>query len=204
MTIVTIIAVVTIIVSIMGFRQDNLFQKLQLNPYQVVHKKDYHRVFTHALLHADWAHLIINVLVFFSFGDALLAYFKYHFQSMGSLMFLILYIFSIAVSALYSIIKNKNNPSYNAIGASGAVSAVVFACIFFDPWHKIGLFAVLPVPGIVFAVLYLAYSYYMGKKGYDNIGHDAHFFGAVFGLIFPIIAKPELINVFISQLLFIN
>lgn len=164
MSIVTIISVITIIVSIMGFRQEDLFYKLQLNPYQVFHKKDYHRIFTHALLHADWPHLIINILVFFSFGDALLAYFDYYFQSMGTVMFIILYITSVAVSSLYSIIKNKNNPSYNAIGASGAVSAVVFASIFFDPWHKIGLFAVLPIPGIIFAVLYVGYSYYMGKK----------------------------------------
>ncbi len=200
MTIVAIISIITIIVSIMGFRQEGLFYKLQLNPWQIVHKKEYHRVFTHALLHADWAHLIINMIVFFSFGESLLRHLGDYFGDMASVIFLILYVFAIVISSIYSIIANKDNASYNAIGASGAVSAVVFASIFFDPWHKIGLYGIIPVPGILFAFIYLGYSYYMGKKSYDNIGHDAHFFGALFGLVFPIIIKPELFQVFINNL----
>ncbi len=200
MTIVTIISIITIIISIMGFRQEGLFYKLQLNPYQIIHKKDYHRILTHALLHADWAHLIINIIVFFSFGEGLLQYFTFYFGDIASVIFLIFYTLAIITSSIYSIIKNKNNPSYNAIGASGAVSAVVFANIFFDPWHKIGLYGIIPIPGILFAFIYLGYSYYMGKKNYDNIGHDAHFWGAIFGLIFPIILKPELFQIFINNL----
>ena len=184
----------------MGFRKPDLFYKLQLNPWQVVHQKDYHRVITHALLHADWAHLIINMIVFFSFGEGLLGYFRIYFGKLASVIFLALYVFAIIVSSIYSILKNKDNSSYNAIGASGAVSAVVFASIFFDPWHKIGLYGIIPIPGILFALLYLAYSYYMGKKSYDNIGHDSHFWGAVFGLIFPIIIQPSLFHVFINNL----
>lgn len=201
MNIVVIISVITIIVSIMGFRQDGLFYKLQLNPFKVIHKKEYHRVVTHGLLHADWAHLIINMIVFFSFGDGLLKYFSFYFGDSASLLFFLLYVLSIIFSSVYSIIKNKDNSNYNAIGASGAVSAILFADIFFDPWNKIYLFGVLAVPGIIFGVLYLAYSYYMGKKGNDNIGHDAHFWGAVFGFIFPLLIKPELFNIFIHKLL---
>lgn len=201
MNIVVVIAILTIIVSIMGFRQEGLFYKLQLNPWLIIHKKEYHRVVTHALLHADWGHLIINMIVFFSFGDGLLKYFIYYFGENASLIFLVLYVFSVISSSIYSIIKNKDNSSYNAIGASGAVSAIVFANIFFDPWHKIYLFGVLAIPGILFGLFYLGYSYYMGKKAQDNIGHDAHFWGAVFGLIFPILIKPNLINHFINQLI---
>ncbi|MBN2669399.1 MAG: rhomboid family intramembrane serine protease [Bacteroidales bacterium] len=200
MSLVTIIGILTIIISLLGFRNKELFSKFKLNPYLVVHKKDYHRVITHAFLHADWIHLIINVMVFFSFGESLQLYFNYYFGKSGALVFLGLYIGGIIFSSLYSIAKHKNDSYYNAIGASGAVSAVVFASIFFDPWHKIGLFAVLPIPGIIFAFLYLAYSYYMGKKGYDNIGHDAHFFGAVFGLMYPVLIKHDLFFVFIHQL----
>ena len=201
MNIVVIIAIITIVVSIMGFRQEGLFYKLQLNPWLVVHKKEYHRILTHALLHADWGHLIINMIVFFSFGDGLLKFFNYYFEASGSIIFLMLYVFSIMVSSIYSIIKNKDNSNYNAIGASGAVSAIVFANIFFDPWHKIYLFGIVAIPGILFGLFYLGYSYYMGKKAQDNIGHDAHFWGAVFGLIFPLLIKPELINHFTNQLL---
>ncbi len=201
MSIVTVISIVTIIVSIIGFRKEDLFYKLQLNPFKIIHHKEYHRILTHALLHADWAHLIINMIVFFSFGEGLLNYFKYYFGDIASVVFLLLYIFAVIISSIYSIIKNKNNPNYNAIGASGAVSAVVFASIFFDPWHKIGLYGIIPIPGILFALIYLGYSYYMGKKSYDNIGHDAHLWGAIFGLIFPIILKPELFQIFIHNLI---
>ena len=140
MNIVVIISIITIVVSIMGFRQKGLFYKLQLNPFQIVHKKEYHRVVTHALLHADWGHLIINMIVFFSFGDGLLKYFTFYFGTSASIIFLMLYVFAVIISSIYSIIKNKDNSSYNAIGASGAVSAIVFADIFFDPWNKIYLF----------------------------------------------------------------
>ena len=201
MNIVVIISIITILVSIMGFRQENLFFKLQLNPFQIVHKKEYHRIVTHALLHADWGHLIINMIVFFSFGDSLLKYFTYYFGDSASVIFLMLYVFAIIVSSIYSILKNRNNSNYNAIGASGAVSAVVFASIFFDPWNQIYLFGIVPIPGILFGILYLGYTYYMGKKAQDNIGHDAHFWGAIFGLIFPVLIKPELINHFLNNLL---
>ena len=200
MNIVAIIGIVTIIVSVMGFRKEDLFFKFQLNPFRLVHYNEYHRIITHALLHADWSHLIINMIVLISFGDGLLNHFQLYFGNLASLLFLMLYIFSVIVSSLYSIIKYKDNSSYNAIGASGAVSAIVFANIFFEPWHQIGLFAVIPVPGVVFALFYLGYSYYMAKKSYDNIGHDAHLFGAIFGLIFPVLIKPELFLVFIQNL----
>jgi membrane associated rhomboid family serine protease len=108
---------------------------------------------------------------------------------------------SIGVSSIYTIIKHKDDSNYNAVGASGATSAVVFASLVFDPWHLIYFFGVIPVPGIVFGVLYLFYSYRMGKKGQDNIGHDAHFWGAIFGLLYPLIVKPQLISYFFNQLI---
>ena len=200
MNVVILIAALTSIFSFIAFREPKWFYKFQLNPYQFIHKKEYYRIFTHAFLHADWGHLIINMLVFFSFGDALLNYFRYFFGRTASVFFLLLYISSVIVSSIYAIYKNRNNSSYNAIGASGAVSAVLFAAIFFDPWHKIYFFAVLPIPGIVFGILYLGYSYYMGRKNMDNVGHDAHFWGAVYGFIFPLLIQPNLLKFFIQQL----
>ena len=115
-------------------------------------------------------------------------------------MFLFLYFSSIIISSIFSTIKHKNNPYYNAVGASGAVSAINFTFVFFYPWEKILFFGVIPIPAIIFGAIFLIYSYIMGKRSADNIGHDAHFWGAVYGLIFPIIFKPELIKYFIANL----
>jgi membrane associated rhomboid family serine protease len=103
-------------------------------------------------------------------------------------------------SNIWSLIKHQNDYYYNAVGASGAVSAVLFTFIFLDPWEMLYLFAIIPIPGIVFGVGYLIYSYQMGKRKSDNVAHDAHFLGAVFGFIFPIILKPDLFSRFIELL----
>lgn len=116
--------------------------------------------------------------------------------------FILLYFGGILASTLTTFFRNRNKQEYSAIGASGAVSAVVFASIFFSPFGKILFFGVLPVPGIVFGILYLLYSSYMSKKGSDNINHDAHFWGAVYGFIFPLLMNFSLINIFIKQLTF--
>ena len=199
--IIIIITISIFIVSNIAFRNTELFYKYQLNAYDFVHKKQYYRIFTHAFLHADWGHLLINILVFISFGQALMSYFQYFWGDSANVLFIVFFVSAILVSSIYSIYKNRNNISYNAVGSSGAVSAVLFASIFFDPWHKIYFFGVLPIPGIVFGILYLGYSFYMGKKNQDNIGHDAHFWGAVYGFVFPLLIQPELINLFIKQLL---
>jgi len=114
--------------------------------------------------------------------------------------FLLLYIGGTAFSNLLALIRHKNNYYYNAIGASGAVAAVLFTFIFLNPWEKIYFFGIIPIPGILFAVIYLAYSYQMSKKELDNVAHDAHFLGALFGFIFPIVLRPGLFERFIDQL----
>ena len=202
-----IIIIITSVFSIIAFSRPGLMHKYQFNPYQIYHLKQWYRLITHAFLHADWTHLIINMLVLFSFGSALEYYFEYFFGAKKILYFLILYFGSIVISTLYASMKHKDNYRYNAVGASGAVSAVVFACIFFAPLEKVYLFGVVGIPGIVFAVLYLIYSYYMSKKARqggqeaDNVAHDAHFWGAVFGFVFPLFLDAGLFSVFINQLM---
>lgn len=198
MTIVIII--ITSLVSILAFSQHDIMSRLQFNAYQVVHRKEYFRVFTHAFLHANWEHLIINMIVLWSFGTAVEHYYYMYFGSNGMIFYLVLYFGAIFFSSLGGLIKQKNNYYYNAVGASGAVSAVVFSAIFFAPWNKIYFFGLLPIPGVVFAVLYLVYSYQMSKKNVDNVGHDAHFLGAIFGFILPIIIRPSLFIDFINNL----
>lgn len=189
------------IFSFSAFSHTELFYKFQLNPWSVVNRKQYYRAFTHGFLHADWMHLIVNLFVLYSFGNAVIFYFSHYLGGYAEIRFLIFFLSALPFSSLYSIIKYRNNSNYNAIGASGAVSAVVFASIFFAPYTPILLFAVIPIPGILFGVVYLAYSAYMSKKQIDNIGHDVHFWGAVYGIIFPLITDPSLINLFMKKLL---
>lgn len=195
-----LIIIITGLISYSAFKRPELFYKLCFTPYQVVHRKQWHRVITHAFVHANWEHLAVNMLVLFSFGEALSHYFEIYFSHNPILLFLSLYFGGVIISSIFTLIREKDNFHYNAVGASGAVSAVTFACIFFDPLNKIYFFGILPIPGILFGVLYLGYSYYMSKRNVDNIGHDAHFWGAVFGFAFPLLVRPELIHHFFNQL----
>lgn len=201
MSIHIIIIIVVSLFSIAAFSRPALMAKFQFNAWHIVHRKEYVRLLSHGFLHGDWMHLLINMFVLYSFGGAVLFYFNYYLPGFDDLRFLLLFITALPVSSLYSLIKHRNNHYYNAIGASGAVSAVVFASIFFDPYNPVLLFAIIPIPGIIFGVLYLWYSAHMARKQSDNIGHDAHFFGAVYGFIFPLLYEPKLIHVFLGQLL---
>jgi len=201
MSITLFIILLTGLVSILGFKNRELFDKFKLNPYAVVHKKEYVRVFSHAVLHADWAHLGFNMFTLWFFGRSAEQYFNYYFAH-GTLMFILIYVLGIVFSALPSIIKHKNELWYNSIGASGAVAAVLFASIFFDPRMGIYIFLIpIAIPGFVFGIAYLAYTQYMGKKSMDNINHDAHFAGAIFGFVFPLIMQPALFSVFLHKLI---
>jgi membrane associated rhomboid family serine protease len=199
-----IIVIVTVLVSMAAFRYKELLYRFDLSPYHIVQKKQYYRIFTHAFLHADYVHLGINMLVLYSFGRGIEQVFgSLEDQGLifsGPFFYLLLYVASIALSALSTITKYRNNEGYTAVGASGAVSAVIFTYIFFAPLQKIYFYMILPIPGIVFGILYLVYSSYMGRRNKDNINHAAHFWGAVVGFLFPILLEPSLIKVFLENL----
>jgi membrane associated rhomboid family serine protease len=195
-----IIIGITFLASYAAFQNNELMEKLQFNAAKIIHQKQYYRLVSHAFIHANWPHLIVNMLVLFFFGRNIEAYFGYFFGNRAILYFILLYLGGILASNLWSLIKHQNDYYYNAVGASGAVSAVLFAFIFFDPWEKLYFFGILPIPGIIFALGYLIYSYQMGKRKRDNVAHDAHFLGAVFGFVFPIIFQPELFSRFIDKL----
>jgi len=199
-----IIIAITVGISILAFRNEKLFDRLQLNPYLVHHRNQLHRIVTHGFLHADWIHLLVNMIVLFSFGTAVENRLDI-LESKGmignsTLHFLILYFIGMMISTVSTIRKYKDNYNYNAIGASGAVSAVVFAFIFFSPTNTLLFMGFIPIPAIIFGVLYLIYSQYMRRKSGGNVNHDAHFIGAVFGFIYPILLEPSLVRYFISQI----
>jgi len=195
-----IIIAVTVVISYMCFNSRRTFEKLAFIPYMVVKDNQWYRLVTHGFVHADTIHLFVNMFTFWSFGTYMEMVFKYY--GFGTIGFLALYFGGMIVACLHDVVKRKNNPYYISVGASGAVSAVLFSAIFFDPWSKILLFAVIPVPGIVFGFLYLVYCQYMAKKSVDNINHNAHFYGAVYGFLFPLLLKPSLIHDFLSNLVF--
>ena len=194
----------TAIVSILSFRNSAYFSKLQFNAYQIYHRKEWYRLLSHGFLHANWTHLIVNMLVLFIFGPVVENLFKQHgfggSVRLSPLIFLLFYLLAIVLSSLLSLFKQRNNAWYNSVGASGAVSAIIFSYIFFNPWKKLYIYGILPVPGIILGVVYLIYSQYMSKRNVDNINHDAHFIGAVFGFLFPVIMDYSLMGNFIRDL----
>lgn len=192
----------TSIVSLMAFNNIGLFRRLSFNAWLIREKKQSWRFVSYALIHAGWMHLIINMFVLYSFGRLIESSFTNLFGfPRGLVFYLLLYIGGVLFATLFDFGKHKNNPYYEAVGASGAVAAVLFASILIAPKMTLFIFPIpIPIPAWIFGILYLVYSAYMGKKAQDNIGHHAHLFGAVFGLVFTLILKPGLLSHFLSEL----
>lgn len=185
---------ITVLISVLSFGNRDLFSRLTYSPFGIKYNKEGYRFFSYALVHADFMHLAVNMFVLFSFGSMVEYFYTGLFGAKGYLYFALLYLGGIVLSVTPAYNKHKDNPAYSAVGASGAVSAVVFASIILNPLAPIGiLFIPFSVPAIIFGTLYLVYSAYMTGKAIDNVGHDAHFWGAVFGIFFTIALKPGLV-----------
>ncbi len=188
------ILIFTVITSIYAFNDHSVMAKFILSPYNVARRHKIYTLITSGFIHADWMHLIFNMLTFFSFGFALESI-------IGSVNFGILYFVSLVASDLPTVFKHKNDTWYHSLGASGAISAVLFSSILFTPFSTI---YIMPIPigiwTLVFGPLYLAYCVYAAKQGRDNINHDAHFFGALSGVILTIVLVPGVIPNFLHQI----
>lgn len=190
----SIILVFTIVTSLYAFYDHSVYGKFMLHPYSVAKGKNIYTLITSGLIHADYMHLFFNLFTFFAFASTLE-------QLMGHWQFGLMYMVSLVLSDLPTVFKNKDNFHYHSLGASGAISAVLFSFILFQPFSEIGiLFIRFGIPAIVFGVLYLVYCVYASKNSRDNINHDAHFFGAISGLIITIIIEPGIVPNFISAL----
>ncbi len=204
-SITLIIVIVTVIVSLSANSKPELYSKLLFNPYQVFHKKEWYRIFTHGLIHDNnnIFHLGFNMYVLYSFGNAVENILINHMAGVGLLYYLLIYIGGMAVATIPALIKHQDNYNYNSVGASGAVSAVLFSTIAFVPFSGgIGImFIPISIPPLVFGVLYIIYEMYMQKRGGTNIAHDAHIWGAIFGFLFTLIFVPDAFMNFLSQLL---
>lgn len=194
------IIVLSSIISIIAFNNPAVFYRFDFQPYRIKEHNEWWRFITHAFLHADWMHLLINMFVLFFFGRAVEAYMDFYLEDKGWFYFLLIYLGGIGFAVLPSLKKQAHNPHYHSVGASGAVSAVLFSSVIFSPATSICLYGILCLPGIIWAVVYLVYSYIMGKKGGDYINHDAHFWGAIFGVAFTFISIPQSFGAFFIQL----
>ncbi|MCO5240656.1 MAG: rhomboid family intramembrane serine protease [Chitinophagaceae bacterium] len=190
MSVTLLILIVTSIVSIVALKNEQLLDNLIFYPPAVTERKQYYRFFTCGFIHANIPHLVFNMYSFWIFGEYVEILFMSIFGHMGRWYYLLMYITALAVCLLPTYAKNKDNYYYRSLGASGAVSAVIFVFIFLNPLQGIGLIFLpreLMIPGFIFGFLYLAISSYLDKKGGGNINHSAHIWGAIYGIIFLIV-----------------
>lgn len=180
----------TVAVSLLAFNNPRLKQQLVLWPPAVRRNNEYWRLLSYGLIHADGMHLLFNMLTLFFFGRHMEIFLN---MRLGVFGLPLLYIGGLVVSILPSYLKHQNDPNYYSLGASGAVSAVLFAFVLLRPGATIYLF-VIPVPALIFGVAYLAYSWYMDRQSNDNINHSAHMWGAGFGLLFMALLEPRLLT----------
>jgi membrane associated rhomboid family serine protease len=191
-----------VIVSLIAFNNHDWISKAIMWPYGVKRNNQYYRFITSGFIHADYMHLFFNMFTLYFFGRAVEAYFS-QFGLGGNISYIILYFLGLIISDLPTYLKQKDNYNYQCLGASGAVSAVLFATIVFDPWSAIYIFGAIKISGFIYAVLYIYYCIYMSRKGGDNINHDAHLWGALFGFSFTIALiaamQPELFDLIFEQ-----
>jgi len=199
-TITLVIIVITVGISLYTMQKPPVLNGLMMNPYLITTRGQYYRLISSGFIHRDHMHLIFNMFSFYFFGTQLEYIFQEIFGGLGSVHFIALYMLGIAVSDIPTVLKNHKNEHYNSLGASGAVSAVVFACILFLPLRDICLYGVLCFPGVVLGFVYLAYSFYSSKKSKDGINHDAHLYGALFGVAYCLVFYPDSMRIFLQQM----
>lgn len=181
-----VIIAVTVLVSYKGFNDFNFFRKYEFH-IGSIRSGEQIRMITSGFLHGDMMHLAFNMITFYFFAPYVLG-------SLGHIYFLYVYFGSLIAGSLLTLYMHKNDYSYRAIGASGAVTGVIYSAILLDPNITLGLYFVIPIPGYLFGIGYLLYSIYGMKAKRDNIGHTAHFGGAIGGYLITIMKEPSLLQ----------
>lgn len=210
MSVTLIILIATVIISLLAFSNRKLMDTLIFYPVAIVKENQLYRFLSYGFIHADFMHLIFNMYAFYLFGGATENAFIQIFGASGTTLYILMYFISLIVCVIPDFINNKTNPNYRSLGASGAVSAVVFAYIMVYPLQGIGLlFIPVFIPGFLFGIIFLVVSYFLGKKGGSRVNHSAHIWGAIFGVIFIIICAElfsdyPLMNKFIESIKTVN
>ena len=190
MSVTVILIVITVLVSLVAFSSVKLRDELIFYPVLINSDNQYYRFITYGFIHADLPHLLFNMYALYLFGNVCENSFVSVFGRFGTTLYVLMYLLSLIACVIPDFLKYKGNPNYRSLGASGAVSAVVFAYILFRPLQGIGLlFIPVFIPGFLFGILFLIISYFLGKKGGTAVNHAAHIWGALFGVFFLIICS---------------
>ena len=188
---------ITVLVSWLAFERPRLLERLILWPPAIDRKKQFDRLLTHGFIHADWQHLLFNMITLFFFGRFAEQVIS---ELIGPIGFIAFYLSAIVIAILPTYLRHRHDAHYRSLGASGAVSAVLFAFILINPWSLIFIFF-LPVPAILYGVFYVGYSFWMDRKGTDNTNHSAHLSGAIYGVLFMLLMEPRIAGVFLQRLM---
>ena len=189
------------LVTYIAWQKPALHSKLMLNPYSVVQNKQYYRLLTSGFVHNNSMHLFLNLLTLYFFGQAIEQIFGLAFRGAGVLLYIVFFITAIVVANIPTTLKYREQPHYNSLGASGGVSALVLAFVLFDPIRDLCLYGILCLPGYILGGLFIVYSVVMSKRNVDNINHDAHLFGAIYGVAFTLLIRPQTLRTFLEALL---
>jgi membrane associated rhomboid family serine protease len=193
---------ITCLVSIMLMQKPAGKNLLVLHPVTMREHHQWYRFLTSGFVHADGIHLAVNMFVLWSFGNAIeRLYYPAFLGEFSAQKYMLLYFGGIIAASLPSYLRHNKDPGYAALGASGGVSAVVFAAILFEPWQNLYLYGAIPIPQLLAGAAYLFYSWYQDRKGGDNIAHMAHFMGAIWGFLVTGLMRPELFIRFLEKAL---
>jgi len=193
MSLVLIIIGITVLISFSVENKPEQKEKMLFIPNLIKHNGEYHRMISSIFIHADLNHLVFNMISLYFLGNLFEQQLTevYGIQ-LGSLNFVLLYLLGGIASEIYPFIRHQDDPYYRSLGASGAVSAVIFAAIFWNPTMDLYLFFIpVPIPAYIFGPIYLAFEYFAMKRGTTNIAHDAHIGGALFGILFVLLLNPN-------------
>ena len=202
MSITLLLIIFTCAVSFWAFNDQRVFNSLKHQPATEHRNGQYYRMLTSGFLHGDFIHLFFNMFVLFEFGRFVEQYFALIIPNQWyKVVYLVVYLFMIVAADIPTYLKQKENPYFASVGASGAVSGIIFMYILLNPWAMLGLFGIIPIPAIIFGGLYLWYSSWASKNSSDLIDHDAHFFGAITGVFILIAINPAVVSTFLNQLI---
>jgi membrane associated rhomboid family serine protease len=193
---------ITALSSIIAFNRPALLDRWMFIPYQIKQRNQWDRFILSGFIHKDFMHLLFNMFTFYFFGGVVERFFKFQFGlALGGLIFVGFYLAAIVIADIPTYLKQQGNSYYQALGASGGTSATVFASIILMPLSDICLFGLLCLPGFLLGGFFLIYSYVKGQQGQDNINHDAHLYGAIFGIICILLLSPGSAGMFLEQIL---
>lgn len=201
-SITLLIIIMTVLISWQALQDQNKLLLLKHYPYQEARTGQWYRMLTSGFVHGSMIHLALNMYVFYIFGEYVEHYFIIRLGGVwGRILFLLFYLSAIVFADIPTYVKHRNNPGFASVGASGAVSGILFIFIMIKPWEILQLFFIIPIPAIIAGIAYLVYSSWASRHGRGNIDHVAHFYGAVFGILFALLFLPRIGADFINQLI---